>query len=127
MKLARKAYVRLTEVSYLQLHLKALGTSLNTLNEQSHLYSPVRAKANNWDVIILSDQLTIRGYSSPAAWKPGPMLVQAQPSSRPRALVAEMSDVQTETTQAQAPSLPDVQQELLATLVSRLILTSCSN
>ncbi|KAF8731470.1 hypothetical protein AX14_004833 [Amanita brunnescens Koide BX004] len=75
-----------------------------------------RAKANNWDVIILSDQLTIRGYSSPAAWKPGPMLVQAQPSSRPRALVAEMSDVQTETTQAQAPSLPDVQQELLATL-----------
>ena len=48
------------------------------------------------------------------------MLVQAQPSSRSRALVAEMSDVQTETTQA--PPLPAGQQELLATLVSRLVL-----
>ncbi|KAF8333869.1 hypothetical protein F5887DRAFT_1063560 [Amanita rubescens] len=73
-----------------------------------------RAKTNNWDVIILSDQWTIKGYSSPAAWKLGPMLVQAQPSSRPRALVAEMSDIQTDSNPS--PSLPADQQQLLATL-----------
>lgn len=38
----------------------------------------VRAKINGWDVVIVSDQWTIRAYSSPEAWKPGPMLVQAQ-------------------------------------------------
>ncbi|SJK99733.1 uncharacterized protein ARMOST_03044 [Armillaria ostoyae] len=37
-----------------------------------------RAKINGWDVVIVSDQWTIRAYSSPEAWKPGPMLVQAQ-------------------------------------------------
>ncbi|RDB26344.1 mRNA export factor mex67 [Hypsizygus marmoreus] len=36
-----------------------------------------RAKVNGWDVVILSDQWTIRNYSSHEAWKPGPMLVQA--------------------------------------------------
>lgn len=75
-----------------------------------------RAKINNWDVIILSDQWTIRGYSSPAAWKPGPMLVQAQPNSRNRPLVAEMSDIQTDIETNTIPSLPADQQGLLATL-----------
>jgi nuclear RNA export factor len=36
-----------------------------------------RAKVNGWDVVILSDQWNIRGYSSHEAWKPGPMKVQA--------------------------------------------------
>ncbi|KAF8220952.1 NTF2-like protein [Tricholoma matsutake] len=36
-----------------------------------------RAKINGWEVVILSDQWTIRAYSSHEAWKPGPMLVQA--------------------------------------------------
>jgi len=36
-----------------------------------------RAKANGWDVEVLSDQLVIRAYSSHEAWKPGPLLVQA--------------------------------------------------
>ena len=40
-----------------------------------------RAKANGWGVEILSDQLVIRGYSSHGAWAPGPLLVQAAPSS----------------------------------------------
>jgi len=46
-----------------------------------------RAKALGWDVEILSDQLTVRSYSSCEAWRPGPMVVQpitsrtAQPSS----------------------------------------------
>ncbi len=41
----------------------------------------IRAKANGWDVEILSDQLVIRGYSSHEEWHPGPLLVQAAPSS----------------------------------------------
>lgn len=41
----------------------------------------IRAKANGWDVEILSDQLVIRGFSSHEAWSPGPLLVQAAPSS----------------------------------------------
>ncbi|GBE87787.1 mRNA export factor mex67 [Sparassis crispa] len=36
-----------------------------------------RAKQNGWDVVILSDQLNVRAYSSPEAWRPGPMRVQA--------------------------------------------------
>lgn len=36
-----------------------------------------RAKLNGWDVVILSDQWTIRAYSSHEAWRPGPMRVQA--------------------------------------------------
>ncbi|EAU85279.2 hypothetical protein CC1G_10065 [Coprinopsis cinerea okayama7 len=40
-----------------------------------------RARLNGWDVMILSDQWTIRIYSSHEAWKPGPMLVQALPKS----------------------------------------------
>ncbi|EIN04027.1 NTF2-like protein [Punctularia strigosozonata HHB-11173 SS5] len=35
------------------------------------------AKAAGWDVVILSDQLLVRAYSSHEAWKPGPMRVQA--------------------------------------------------
>ncbi|KAG5653640.1 hypothetical protein H0H81_011742 [Sphagnurus paluster] len=35
------------------------------------------AKLAGWDVVILSDQWTIRVYSSHEAWKPGPLLVQA--------------------------------------------------
>lgn len=47
-----------------------------------------RAKLNGWDVMVLSDQLCVRAYSSHEAWKSGPMKVQAgealssqQPSS----------------------------------------------
>jgi hypothetical protein len=35
-----------------------------------------RAKMKGWAVEILSDQLTVRGYSSSDAWTPGPMVVQ---------------------------------------------------
>ncbi len=35
------------------------------------------ARVNGWDVVILSDHWTIRNYSSPESWRPGPMLVQA--------------------------------------------------
>jgi nuclear RNA export factor len=36
-----------------------------------------QAKADGWDVIILSDQLTVRGYSSHESWRPGRLTVQA--------------------------------------------------
>jgi nuclear RNA export factor len=36
----------------------------------------VRAKVLGWDVEILSDQLTVRSYSSCEAWRPGSMVVQ---------------------------------------------------
>ncbi|KAG6816643.1 hypothetical protein H0H87_004389 [Tephrocybe sp. NHM501043] len=36
-----------------------------------------RAKRNGWDVVIVSDQWTIRVLSSHEAWKPGPLLIQA--------------------------------------------------
>jgi nuclear RNA export factor len=32
---------------------------------------------NGWEVVILSDQLTVRGYSSHDAWRPGPLQVEA--------------------------------------------------
>jgi nuclear RNA export factor len=35
------------------------------------------ARAAGWDVVILSDQLCIRAYSSHEMWAPGPMRVQA--------------------------------------------------
>jgi len=49
-----------------------------------------RAKVKGWAVEILSDQLTVRAYSSSDAWTPGPMVVQ--PSAAPK--------------EAQPPSLP---------------------
>lgn len=53
-----------------------------------------------WAVEILSDQLTVRGYSSGDAWTPGPMIVQP--------ILAE----------AQPPSLPNLK-AALASIVSR--------
>lgn len=58
---------------------------------------------NGWDVVILSDQWTIRGYSKPEAWAPGPMLVQATLESNPPPPMRQ---------------LPPDQQALLSTVVS---------
>jgi nuclear RNA export factor len=73
-----------------------------------YLISDFRAKLAGWDVTILSDQLTIRGYSNPNVWKIGPMLVQAEAKSngaqKPAAFVAS--------------SLPLDQQAILNNLVS---------
>ncbi|KAJ7220179.1 hypothetical protein GGX14DRAFT_433679 [Mycena pura] len=72
-----------------------------------------RAKMNGWDVVILSDQWTIRGFSKPEAWKPGPMLVQATLESNPPPTIR---------------SLPQDQQELLnsiAELQRPLVLQVC--
>ncbi|KAK7032789.1 hypothetical protein R3P38DRAFT_2700120 [Favolaschia claudopus] len=62
------------------------------------------AKQNGWDVVILSDQWTIRGLSKPEAWAPGPMLVQATLDSNPL------------PTQRHLHNLPADQQALLNTV-----------
>jgi len=53
------------------------------------------AKMKGWAVEILSDQLTVRAYSSSDAWTPGPMIVQpigTQPPSLPN-LEAALSSI----------------------------------
>lgn len=72
-----------------------------------------RAKLNGWDVVILSDQLTIRAYSSPEAWKAGDLLVQAQAKS-----TSNGSASQNQLPQSVISSLPTEQQSALATIVS---------
>ncbi|EPQ54024.1 NTF2-like protein [Gloeophyllum trabeum ATCC 11539] len=42
-----------------------------------------RAKLNGWDVMVMSDQLVIRVYSSHEAWRAGPMRVQHGDSIQP--------------------------------------------
>jgi len=66
-----------------------------------------RARLSGWDVVILSDQLTIRSYSNPNAWRVGPMLVQAEAKSKALQKSAEFL----------ATSLPLTQQQALSTLV----------
>ncbi|KAG6331184.1 hypothetical protein ID866_7905 [Astraeus odoratus] len=63
-----------------------------------------RAKLNGWDVVILSDQWTVRAYSSHEAWRPGPMRVQAggelpcaqQPAMPQGGVSATLAQVQLE-------------------------------
>lgn len=43
----------------------------------AHRHFKISAKQTGWDVMILSDQLVVRAYSSHDAWKPGPLQVQA--------------------------------------------------
>ena len=47
--------------------------SVSMFDSKALLY---RAKQSGWDVMILSDQLVVRAYSSHDAWKPGPIRVQ---------------------------------------------------
>ncbi|KXN86469.1 mRNA export factor mex67 [Leucoagaricus sp. SymC.cos] len=70
-----------------------------------------KAKLSGWDVVILSDQLTIRHYSNSKAWQVGPMLVQAEAKSKTAQKSAEFS----------ASSLPlhDVQKNLVLQICGR--------
>ncbi|KAF7773548.1 hypothetical protein Agabi119p4_5715 [Agaricus bisporus var. burnettii] len=79
-----------------------------------------RAKLAGWDVTILSDQLTIRGYSNPNVWKIGPMLVQAEaksnPAQKPAAFVTSSLPLDQ---QATLNNLPDETQR-------NLVLQTCA-
>ncbi|KAI0267684.1 NTF2-like protein [Gloeopeniophorella convolvens] len=71
-----------------------------------------RAKANGWDVEILSDQLVIRGYSSHEAWAPGPLLVQAAAmSAQPAPLPAPV--------QQELGVIPEPQRSLVTQVCTR--------
>ncbi|KZV95386.1 NTF2-like protein [Exidia glandulosa HHB12029] len=41
------------------------------------------AQQAGWPVVILSDQLVVRHFSSPDAWTPGPLKVQFEPTNAP--------------------------------------------
>jgi len=64
-----------------------------------------RAKANGWDVEVLSDQLVIRGYSNHEAWNPGPLLVQAAPINQAASLPASI--------QQELGAIPEPQRSLV--------------
>jgi len=88
--------------------------------DRSFVLSPApegsRAKANGWDVEILSDQLVIRNYCSHEAWRPGPLLVQAAPSSNSQ--LASSLPIQQELA-----AIPEPQRSLVAQLCTRTLLT----
>lgn len=71
-----------------------------------------RAKQNGWDVMILSDQLNVRAYSSHEAWRPGPMRVQAG-DPLPAAPSAHALPPQA---QADLQQIPEPQQSLVSQL-----------
>lgn len=104
-----------------------------------------KARLAGWQFVILSDQLVVRNYSSPEAWAPGPLKVQipepgdAGPSARPvngqqlplppRPQPAVRQLPAAPPIQPQQPlpapsqpstlvNQPNLNQELLATLVS---------
>ncbi|EJD06393.1 NTF2-like protein [Fomitiporia mediterranea MF3/22] len=90
-----------------------------------------RAAANGWTVTILSDQLTVRPYSSPEAWKPGPLKVQGvdhtnpraapqTPQKRPQQLRADTQRKLMEPeVQAMLGTIPDSQRRLVVQISQR--------
>ncbi|KAF9266467.1 NTF2-like protein [Marasmius fiardii PR-910] len=75
------------------------------------------AKTDGWNVVIISDQLMIRGYSDSDAWKPGPMVVQPEPHPLHRNPPQQISQLQPTQGQSQsAPALPPDQQAALMTI-----------
>ncbi|KAF7327415.1 hypothetical protein MKEN_00319300 [Mycena kentingensis (nom. inval.)] len=68
-----------------------------------------RAKMTGWDVVILSDQWTIRGLSKSEAWKPGPLLVQAtmdtNPPLNPRHLGPDQTEILNGVPELQRPMI----------------------
>ncbi|KAG6840672.1 hypothetical protein C0991_005177 [Blastosporella zonata] len=73
-----------------------------------------RAKLNGWDIVIVSDQWTIRVYSSHEAWKPGPLLIQPPSKQEQAAKVAVPPAPQVQP--QQHPSLDPQAQAALAAM-----------
>lgn len=44
-----------------------------------------KARQNGWEVVIVSEQLHVRNYSSHDAWAPGPITVQTEEDEKPTA------------------------------------------
>ncbi|EMD34096.1 hypothetical protein CERSUDRAFT_117603 [Gelatoporia subvermispora B] len=81
-----------------------------------------RAKQNGWDVMILSDQLVVRAYSSHEAWKPGPMRVQAGDPLVPVASPAQLPPANAQAQgqlQEALSSIPEPQRSLVMQICQR--------
>ncbi|KAH8101983.1 hypothetical protein DFH11DRAFT_542620 [Phellopilus nigrolimitatus] len=83
-----------------------------------------RATLNNWTVTILSDHLTVRLYSSPEAWSPGPLKVQGEgKGSRQRQVTpqpqAPATQVLNPKVQAQLSAIPEPQRSLVLAICQR--------
>jgi len=90
------------------------------------------AKLAGWPCVIISDQLVVRGYSSPDAWKAGPLAVGASEPSKPRvstqplpASVAAPTPVPQQTTvDPVLASIPEPQRSLVVHLSAQTGLNS---
>ncbi|KIK62433.1 hypothetical protein GYMLUDRAFT_41872 [Collybiopsis luxurians FD-317 M1] len=85
-----------------------------------------RAKLSGWDVVIISDQWTIRAYSSPDSWKPGPMIVQPDPVSKQSTENASSTPKQpsqplqlSAEQQAAVASIPEPQRSMVMHICAR--------
>ncbi|KAF9815618.1 hypothetical protein IEO21_04478 [Rhodonia placenta] len=75
-----------------------------------------RARQTGWDVVILSDQLTVRAYSNHEAWTPGPMRVQA---GEPMASGSSLQPPANPQIQAALSAMPEPQKSLVMEVLTR--------
>ncbi|PCH44854.1 NTF2-like protein [Wolfiporia cocos MD-104 SS10] len=79
-----------------------------------------RAKQNGWDVVILSDQLTVRPYSGHDAWRPGPMRVSRKDPSTPVRPPPVVQTAQDQTQLQEAlESIPEPQKSMVIQICQR--------
>lgn len=80
------------------------------------------AKQAGWDLVILSDQLTVRAYSSSEVWQVGPMVVQPDTKRKEEAPAVATIPVTGTPTPILPPrmyAIPPHHQAELMQLVSR--------
>ncbi|KAG9012465.1 nuclear mRNA export, poly(A)+RNA binding protein [Tulasnella sp. JGI-2019a] len=66
-----------------------------------------KARLAGWQLVIVSDQLVIRNYSSPESWAPGPITVQlAEPEGAEESIKASTSMAKPQLAQLQHPLPP---------------------
>ncbi|PAV16685.1 NTF2 [Pyrrhoderma noxium] len=108
--------------------------------DRSFLLAPAvpgsRAAAASWPMSILSDQLTVRPYSSPEAWKPGPLSTQniqniqnntrtfskpvpSTPLRPARHVPIVEQKLANPAVQSQLAAIPDPQRSLIVSLCQR--------
>ncbi|KAI5120208.1 hypothetical protein M0805_006314 [Coniferiporia weirii] len=97
--------------------------------DRSFILAPAPAEStaamNNWTVTILSDQLTIRPFSSHEAWKVGPMKVQGegkpvkQRQENPQRVPVAQNQLLSPEVQAQLNVIPEPQRVLVLAVCQR--------
>ncbi|EPT05658.1 hypothetical protein FOMPIDRAFT_1034303 [Fomitopsis schrenkii] len=78
-----------------------------------------RAKQSGWDLMILSDMLVIRQYSSHDAWRPGPMRVQAGDPLSITPATAQPSAQSARSLQEMLAAIPEPQRSLVMQICQR--------